>query len=459
MTDTNRPDWRVRDPNTGRFTSANAVAKQAINTYKAEQAGAGFTDELGIPGTRRGYTTLYEDFVTDLQGQRAVRTYREMRSNDAVVAGIMFAIETVLRELSWTVPPLSNDDPDLRAADLASSAMSDMAHTWDDHLAEVLDMLVFGFSWFNTVYKYRRGDKTDQPSEYADGMLGWDRFSYRDPSTLVRWELDGHNRVTGFVQAAPGAGTVTIPLDRSIYYRTVTTSPEGRSLLRGAYRAWWMKKNVEDITAIGIERDLVGLPVAKMPAESLLAKDATYDTVKKIVTRIRRHEQEGVIFPSDRDQSGNLLFDLDTIKSSGAAKVDPLAFIAAQAGDIAAVVLADFIRLGRDAVGSRALADPKQDLFRLAMDALADTIAATFNKQAVDPLMRLNGYQPPFPQLRHTSTTDYSLADIAALVKDTAQAGMPWFGIPNDTVEDRIREMAGFDPAPADDGQLALDVE
>lgn len=445
--------WSVRDPNTGRFTSVDSIRKQAVDDY-LNTSSEPLTDELGVVGHRRQYGgMIYNDFIPELQGQRAVEVFREMRNNDAVIVGILYAIETLLRELDWDLSLGGSEEDDFVKRDFVQSCLDDLAHTWDDHLSEVCDTLVYGFSWFNTVYKQRRGDTGDQPSMFDDGLYGWERFSYRDPSTLARWEMNDHNRVQAFVQQTGGQTTI-IPLQRSIFYRTTTTKPEGRSMLRGAYRAWWLKANTEDVTAVGIERDLVGMPIAYVPAEILKEKGSTYTTIRDIVQRVRRHEQEGVIFPGDRDETGARLYEFDTIQSAGAPKVDPLAFISLQAGDIAATVLADFMRLGRDAVGSRALADPKVDVFRQAMDAFADTIAATFNRQAIAPLMRINGFQPPYPSLSHSAAIDLGLDAVADFVEKTGRAGMPWFGMPGDTVEDRLRQMAGFDPAPDEQDML-----
>jgi hypothetical protein len=43
-------------------------------------------------------------------------------------------------------------------------------------------------------------------------------------------------------------------------------NPEGQSMLRTAYRPWFFKKRLEEFEAIGVERDLAGLPVAKVPS-------------------------------------------------------------------------------------------------------------------------------------------------------------------------------------------------
>lgn len=58
-----------------------------------------------------------------------------------------------------------------------------------------------------------------------------------------------------------------IPMSKAMLFRTesVKDNPEGRSILRNAYRSWYFKRRIQEIEAIGIERDLAGLPVIHAP--------------------------------------------------------------------------------------------------------------------------------------------------------------------------------------------------
>ena len=52
----------------------------------------------------------------------------------------------------------------------------------------------------------------------------------------------------------------------AVPHRVAKGNPEGRRILRDAYRAWYFKKRLEEFEAIGVERDLAGMPVGKVPA-------------------------------------------------------------------------------------------------------------------------------------------------------------------------------------------------
>ena len=67
---------------------------------------------------------------------------------------------------------------------------------------------------------------------------------------------------------------MTIPRAKCLLFRPTAykSNPEGRSILRTAYRPWYNLTQIENIEGIGIERDLAGLPVVKVPPEVMAGK-------------------------------------------------------------------------------------------------------------------------------------------------------------------------------------------
>ena len=67
----------------------------------------------------------------------------------------------------------------------------------------------------------------------------------------------------------PSYNLYTIPIDKALLFRTKSRkdNPEGRSILRNAYRSWYFKRRIQEVEGIGIERDLAGLPVMYAPAD------------------------------------------------------------------------------------------------------------------------------------------------------------------------------------------------
>lgn len=192
--------------------------------------------EFGATGLRQFSGYVREEWLRDLQGWRGMRMYREMRDNDAVIGAIFFAVEMMLRGVTFRVEPAektSQDDVD--AAEFVNSCMADIEQPWPSLLAEVLTFLQFGYSVHEIVYKVRRG-KSDDPkfdSAYDDGMIGWRKFAGRAQETCLHWEFDESGDATAMIQLLPTGGPLLrVPLEKCLHFRTVPikNNPEGRAL-------------------------------------------------------------------------------------------------------------------------------------------------------------------------------------------------------------------------------------
>lgn len=72
---------------------------------------------------------------------------------------------------------------------------------------------------------------------------------------------------------------------------SVKDNPEGRSILRNAYRSWYFKRRIQEIEAIGIERDLAGLPVIHAPERLEIWDSQDPDMVKinaALITMVKK---------------------------------------------------------------------------------------------------------------------------------------------------------------------------
>jgi hypothetical protein len=386
--------------------------------------------ELGTTNPRRVGATLYEDFIPQLRGRKAAAIYQEMAWNDATIGAILYAVEQLVRQVVWSV-----DSDSEQTTEFLADNIQGLQSSWDDFISSALTEVIYGWSMFEVVYKLE------------SGRLYWDKFGFRAQESLHEWILSDKGDLEAFVQIGRTGENITIPADKLIHFRTTTGDgrPEGRSWLRRCYRAWHMKKYVEDQTAIGISRDLNGVPLAKIPSETLMAGPGNdeYDTVKEIITGLKVDEQAGVMWPSDVEEDGHELFSLELLSTSGRPKTDSLAFIRQAAMDISAVMLAQFIGLGRDAVGSRALAEPQQELFQTALGALLDSIEEQFHRQATEKLLEMNGL--PSGRIKHGELRDIDLDAIGNYVLRVSQAGGEFFG-PDGAGMDEFREMAGLQP-------------
>jgi hypothetical protein len=420
--------------------------------------------ELGTTGLKRTSGFVYDEFLTRLQGIQGIKTYREMSDNDPVIGAILYAIEKVITRLEWRVDPYTDktsdgdsETLDIENAQFIESCLNDMSDTWDSTLSQILSMCIYGFSFHEIVYKQRVSpDNKDasKRSKFTDGKIGWRKWSIRGQETLYLWTFDDKGGIQGMQQVDPytGHGRIDIPIEKALLFRTTAAknNPEGRSLLRNAYRPWWFKRRIEEIEAIGIERDLAGLPIAYVPPE-YLSSTASNDqqvvlaAIKQIVTSIKRNENEGIVFPQVFDDSGKPLFDLKLMSSGGSRQFDTDKVITRLDQRIAMSVLSDFILLGNDRVGSFSLGATKMDLWSMSVDSIAKTIADTVNQYAIPRLMRLNGMTVDrAPTLQYSEVAHIDLGEIADFVSKMTTAGVL---APDPALEDHLRELAGLPPA------------
>lgn len=420
----------------------------------------GDMQELGSSGLKHTGGIVIEEFLPSLVGLRGIRTYREMAENDPVIGSILFAIDKIVSRLDWRIDEGGESPQEIEAAEFVQSCLDDMSDSWNSTVSSILSMLTFGWSYHEVVYKRRQGPLQKDPSKrsrFNDGRIGWRKMPVRAQETLWQWQFDEDGGIQGMIQSDPygNKGAVTIPIEKSLLFRTTTAknNPEGRSLLRNAYRAWYFKRRIEEIEAVGIERDLAGLPVAFVPP-SYLSSNATaaeqqvLAAVQQIVTSIKRNEQEGVIFPSVYDENGHKTFDLTLMSSGGARQFDTDKVISRYDQRIAMSVLSDFILLGHENVGSFALGASKIDLWSLAVDSIARSIVEVFNAHAIPRLLILNGIQVDNPPvLTYGEVSSVNLAEVADFVSKLAAAGAI---MPDSALEQHLRELAALPPAQED---------
>lgn len=417
--------------------------------------------EIGATGLRRFSGFIYEEFLRELTGWKGMQVYKEMGDNDSVVGAILYAIDKLCRRVPWRTKAASSAPHDQDAAEFLEQAMNDMENTWIDTIAEILSMLQYGYSLHEIVYKRRCGDGEDPTmrSKYSDGRIGWRNLPIRSQDTIYRWVFDDHGGIQGAEQLAPpNYNHIVLPAKKMLLFRTTThkNNPEGRSILRSAYRSWYMKKNIENIEAIGVERDLAGLPMALVPPE-LLSSNASQQQkallakIQQMVVNVRRDEQEGIVMPAAYDQNGKALYDFKLLTTGGSRQFDTDKIIQRYDQRIAMSALADFLLLGQGAgaQGSWAMHSDKTKLFSTAIGGFLDIIAAIFNRFAIPALFSLNDFPiTDYPEILHGDMESVDLKELGDYITKLAQAGMPLF--PDLELENYLKKVANL-PEPLEE--------
>jgi hypothetical protein len=440
-------------------------------------AGMTFSD-VGSSGLRQWGGWVREEFLPQLVGRQAARTYREMLDNSPTVGAINFAIQQSMRQVDWRVEPASDKPEAQWAAEFVESLMDDMSHTWGDFITETLSMLPYGYAPHEICYKRRLGrDPGNGPngkelprSKYKDGLIGLRKLPIRGQDTILKWFFDTDGEILGLTQQPWVGGLIDIPIEKLLLFRPRShkNNPEGYSILRTAYRPWFFTKRMEEQEAIMFER-FSGFPVITIPqelVENAASKDpdiagpaqAAMAMYRRIVTNVRIDEQMGALLPSTpyRDADGkptNIpMYDFKLVTpTAGKGSVDGDKSIERYKLDIMTSVLADFLSMGHTSRGAQNLAETKVDLFFQAIEGWLQSNADVLNDHLLPRLWRLNGldydnmprFQPDMPQR-------IDLDGLSNFVLRMSQAGARLF--PDDDVENFLRDAAGI-PDISEDSQ------
>lgn len=412
------------------------------------------------------------DFLPELSGRNLWLVLQEMGDNDAHVGACINAYSMFIRRAEWTVRPASKKKEDLEAAEFLESCMNDMAHSWPSLMAMASRATIqYGFAPFEKIFKVRNGENEADDrygSKYDDGLIGWSNIAFRSPDTVLHWNYDPDDptRLRGLTQlAAPDWNQTFIPVEKLLLLRADPgkDSPEGRSILRSAYRAWRTKKIMEDFRNIIIERGGAGIPWAEVPAHianadafydpanpaSVEAK-ASYDSISGMLENICQDTQKYVITPQIwDDKTGKEMIKVSFLQPAmGGDIVGHITeAIRTESNAILTSTMTEFLTLGTGATGggSLALSRDKTDNFTLAVTACLDAFENSINTQLVHQTFRLN---PQFedldelPQIVHDPIVPLNTADVATVISLFEKAG--WGLQDQTTIRDTVLQSIGL---------------
>lgn len=422
------------------------------------------TEIVGTTGLRSYGGFVDEEFLPKLRGIQGVKFYSQMMNTNSVLGAIMFIIESLVRQVPWKWEAASDNAAAKEQVEFIEGCFNDMSHTFEDVVSEILSFLGYGWSYFELVYKLRKGD-TDDPttrSQFNDGKVGIRKIEIRSQDTLWQWAFDpSDNGLRGMVQMDPfgGAfkGPVMIPIEKALLFRTRTTknNPEGRSLLRPSVRDYHYLTRIQEIEAIGIERDLAGMPVFEVPPELLMSDAppghrALRALLERMIQQVRVDERFGGLIPSEVKPDGTpSQYKFKLMSSGGKRMIDTNEIVKRYESRIAMTFLAEFIMIGQEKVGTQTLFQGKSNLFGIALGTMLDIISTTFNRHCVPRLMKLNNVpRELWPKLSHGDVASPDLEKLGKFVNDLGAAGIL---SPNRELEGKLLQMANLPPPDEED--------
>lgn len=416
-----------------KISTSQATAPAEINRYDPSA-------ELGQSGLSIWGGFLNEEYLEALKPwDREVRVYLEMRDYP-VVGTLLDSIKMPLLAADITVEAQSDSPEDKAAAEFIEENMESMNRkTWKSHVMDALECLDFGFAFPEIILKKRK-----------DGHLWLEGLEPRGQETLIRWlvEPDRPDKATAYVQgnfrSSMPFPTRVVPLSKSLHFtfRGRKGNPQGRSLLRSLYRPWRFASNIETFEGIGVERDVGGMPVLKLP-ESMRLDDPVLDTVKTYLKGLRMDKAVYMILPHG--------FTLEPYTGS-TRTFNTREIVRDYHKQILMRGFAQFLNLGMERVGTQSLVKGSHDFFTLSLEAIQELIVEVWNHSLVPYLFTWNpsfGFAPDdVDRMPKISWEKPGKIDLVELVASMAQArGMDALTITRED-EIHIRQAAGLPDLP-----------
>lgn len=403
--------------------------------------------EIGTTGLKRFGGEVHEEFDPNLRGIRGVRIYDEMRRNDPDVGAVLYAILHIALGSRWAVEAASESAEDIEAADFVRECLfEDMSHSWRDFIVDSMTSNAFGWAYFETVFKQRLGATGDTPSKYSDGRIGIRKIAIRGQETLARWVFDDHGGIQGMIQRSPpGFQEVFLPIGKALLVRTSSekNNPEGVSLLRNAYRPYYIKSSMEEIEVIGAERDMTGVLKIMLPAG---ASDTDFAKARTMGERYRVDDQTYFLLQRFGKEAHEG-WDIEVIQTPGSKVVDTDKTITRCSTLIMRSVLAQFLTLGQGKTGSFALATSQKDLWTLATKGRLDTLEDELNLHLVPRLFALNSFKGAQPKVRHSDPGEIEVDKLTPFLRVLGELGL--IDVTQEVLE-HLHERAGLPPPDPD---------
>tara|TARA_R110000850_G_C9973733_1_gene465362 strand:- start:1475 stop:3028 length:1554 start_codon:yes stop_codon:yes gene_type:complete len=310
------------------------------------------------------------------------------------------------------------------------------------------------------------------------GVSAWKvkKLNYIHPLTLYTSEpfviTDGGNAIKEMRQASgafknsasesatlsrPKKGYVSIPRNKLLLltYGSTDSQPFGTSLFDAAYTAWREKILLQDLTAVGVAKDLGGTPVLRLPVNILndAAADPTSSAglmvakLQESMANLHAGDQASMIMPSDTFNDtgmGAKEFDLELIGISGSGKNFDLEALVEQRRKFIYSVFGAANLISNDSSGGYNQLEGQTNLHSKFIRRNISVVEEAINSDLLPQLFRLNEWDislEDMPKIKAGEMSPASLDEVGKAVQRTKSVGM--LPITVETVNEVLAKM-GF---------------
>lgn len=352
-----------------------AIFKKQLKKKKVFQEEKQSSKEQGDSGQYQfQYNDVTAEFDGTLMGRAGSKAFAEMAKSEGVIGGIISSYKNLILSCNWTMEELVNPTPE-------EQKVADILHDWffsknnfEPSLNSILKMLEIGFSCFNKYYT---------PFEKENNMYMMPVLLERLQQSIYRIDYEKQ-----FVEQITSKSTIVpIPFKDLVFFtfRKEGNDLRGVSLLRQAYYDYVDKKDIKKIAKKGITREMLGLPMGKVPPNVRTDSpeyEAFADLIDMMSSRNYLDTDDAIIMPSD--------YSLDFFKSE--FRISEIKdYLSYHDSCMAISVLAQFILLGQQGKGGAySLGADQSNFFMAGLQFIIDYIEGQYTRAVIEPTVKMN---------------------------------------------------------------------
>lgn len=424
-------------------------ARQPAAPFK-EQGVAGFVVHAGMVQQNE---TNYQ-----LTGRERWKTAADLLANVSIIAaGLRYSLNLTARP-KWKLDPVSDKAEAKAAAEFAQDVIENTDRSWSRIVRTAAMYRYHGFGINEWV-----------ASKRDDGKIGIQTVEARPQHTIERWDLDDNGGVKGVWQLDPILHKeIYLPRAKIVYLvdDMFTDRPDGLGLFRHLVEPAHALKVLLKLERIGFQRDLVGIPIGRVPlgeANALVAagkitaqqRDDMIEGIRDFVSLETKTDTTGLLLDSEpyvaKTDTGSTVSSVmkwgvdlitgeqNSVEALGAA-IKRLDY------EMALIMGVSSLLTGREGEGSRALSeDQSRNLYLTVNQSLKD-MAEAFDRDIIGPLWAMNGMDDKLrPKLTTEDAAFKDVEEIAATLAKMAQAGA--ILAPDDPAINDLRNLMGISEA------------
>jgi predicted Rdx family selenoprotein len=378
-------------------------------------------EEIGQSGTLVfGGFINGEEYNTDLIGRAGLQIYEEMRKSDAAVGATLKLLKLPIRSAKFFVEPASEDAQDVKVAEFIEDALMNQID-WQLTLSEMLTFLEFG---------HYVGELVFMPKVFQGStVITLKKIAFRKQTTILKWtQADGQ---PGITQVTGTGGVFSIPADKLM---VLTNEREGNnyagvSVLRPAYKHYYIKDQLYKISAIAHERQGLGVVYIQPPDN---ADEGDRGKAIEAAQNIRANENAYIEVPKN--------WIIEFMDMKGHTTIDPEKDISHHNRMIWTNILGQFMEMGshKGSGGTQSSSQDQSKYLDMNLESIANNICDVLQRQVIRKLVDINFNVKEYPILKHSALNETDISKITTAMAILANANLL---TPTADTEKTTREM------------------